>query len=30
VRDDFALWSGRYDEELTDIFKIQDELSAAS
>ena len=27
VRDDFALWSGRYDEELTDIFKIQDEVS---
>jgi serine/threonine-protein kinase len=27
VRDDFALWSGRYDEELTDIFKIQDEIS---
>ena len=27
VRDDFALWSGRYDEGLTDIFKIQDEVS---
>ena len=27
VRDDFALWAGRYDEELTDIFKIQDEVS---
>ena len=27
VRDDFALLSGRYDEELTDIFKIQDEVS---
>jgi adenylate cyclase len=27
VRDDFALWSGRYDRELTDIFAIQDEIS---
>ena len=27
VRDDFALWAGRYDEELSDIFKIQDEVS---
>src|SRR5215472_6114364 len=27
VRDDFPLWSGRYDEELTDIFKIQDKIS---
>jgi TolB-like protein/Flp pilus assembly protein TadD len=27
VRDDFPLWSGRYDRELTDIFSIQDEVS---
>jgi TolB-like protein len=27
VRDDFPLWSGRYDQELTDIFAIQDEIS---
>ena len=27
VRDDFPLWSGRYDEELTDVFAIQDEIS---
>src|SRR5262249_29707396 len=27
VRDDFALWSGRYDRELTDVFAIQDEIS---
>jgi TolB-like protein/Flp pilus assembly protein TadD len=27
VRDDFALWSGRYDKELTDVFAIQDEIS---
>lgn len=27
VRDDFPLWSGRYDRELTDIFAIQDEVS---
>jgi TolB-like protein/Flp pilus assembly protein TadD len=27
VRDDFPLWSGRYDRELTDIFVIQDEIS---
>jgi TolB-like protein len=27
VRDDFALWSGRYDRPLTDVFAIQDELS---
>jgi adenylate cyclase len=25
--DDFSLWSGRYDRELTDIFAIQDEIS---
>lgn len=27
VRDDFAMWSGRYDRELTDAFAIQDEIS---
>ena len=27
VRDDFALWSGKYDRELTDIFAIQEEIS---
>ena len=27
VSDDFPLWSGRYDQELTDIFAIQDEIS---
>ncbi len=27
VRDDFPLWSGRYDRVLTDIFAIQDEIS---
>src|SRR6266567_2153134 len=27
VRDDFPLWSCRYDRELTDIFAIQDEIS---
>src|SRR5262249_17295214 len=27
VRDDFPLWSGRYDRELTDIFAIQDEIA---
>ena len=27
VSDDFPLWSGRYDRELTDIFAIQDEIS---
>src|SRR5439155_17997325 len=27
VRDDFHLWSGRYDRELTDVFAIQDEIS---
>jgi TolB-like protein/Tfp pilus assembly protein PilF len=27
VRDDFPLWTGRYDRELTDIFAIQDEIS---
>jgi TolB-like protein len=25
--DDFPLWSGRYDRELTDVFAIQDEIS---
>jgi len=27
VRDDSALWSGRYDRELADVFAIQDEIS---
>lgn len=27
VRDDFPVWSGRYDRESTDIFSIQDEIS---
>jgi TolB-like protein/Flp pilus assembly protein TadD len=27
VRDDFPVWSGRYDRELTDIFAVQDEIS---
>ena len=27
VRDDFPLWSGRYERELTEIFAIQDEIS---
>ena len=27
VRDDFPLWSGGYDAELTDVFAIQDEIS---
>ena len=27
VRDDFPLWSGRYDRPLADVFAIQDELS---
>jgi TolB-like protein len=27
VRDDFPLWSGTYDEELTDVFAIQDKIS---
>jgi TolB-like protein len=27
VRDDFPLWSGRFDRELTDVFVIQDEIS---
>jgi TolB-like protein len=27
VRDDFAIWSGKYDRELTDVFAIQDEIS---
>ena len=27
VRDDFPLWSGKFDHELTDIFAIQDEIS---
>ena len=27
ARDDFSIWSGRYDRELADIFAIQDEIS---
>jgi TolB-like protein/Tfp pilus assembly protein PilF len=27
VRDDYPLWSGKYDRELTDVFTIQDEIS---
>src|SRR5207248_2487423 len=27
VRDDFPLWSGRYDRELPDVLAIQDEIS---
>lgn len=27
VRDDFPLWSARYDREMTDVFTIQDEIS---
>jgi TolB-like protein len=27
VRDDFSVWSGRFDRELTDVFAIQDEIS---
>src|SRR5262249_550221 len=27
VRDDFPLWSGKFDEELTDIFAIQDKIA---
>ena len=27
VHDDFPLWTGRYDRELTDVFAIQDEIS---
>jgi TolB-like protein/Flp pilus assembly protein TadD len=27
VRDDYPLWSGRYDREVIDIFAIQDEIS---
>ena len=27
VRDDFPLWTGKYDQELTDVFAIQDEMS---
>src|SRR5262249_49728620 len=27
VRDEFPVWSGRYDRELTDVFVIQDEIS---
>jgi len=27
VRDDFPIWSGKFDRELTDVFAIQDEIS---
>ena len=27
VRDDFPLWSGRYDRELADVVQVQDEIS---
>ena len=27
VRNDFPLWSGRYDQELSDVLAIQDEIS---
>ncbi len=27
VRDDFPLWSGRFDRELADVFAVQDEIS---
>jgi adenylate cyclase len=27
VRDDFPVWSGKYDRELTDVFAMQDEIS---
>ncbi|MEO8594083.1 MAG: tetratricopeptide repeat protein [Candidatus Solibacter sp.] len=27
VRDDFTMWSGKFDRELTDVFAIQDEIS---
>jgi len=27
VHDDFPLWSGKFDRELTDVFAIQDEIS---
>jgi TolB-like protein len=27
VRDDFPLWSGRFDRQLTDVFAIQDEIA---
>ncbi len=29
VRDDFPLWTGKYDRALTDVFAIQDEISRA-
>ena len=29
VRDDFPLWSEKYDRQLTDVFAIQDEISRA-
>jgi TolB-like protein/Tfp pilus assembly protein PilF len=27
VRDDFTLWSGKFDRELTDVFAVQEEIS---
>ena len=27
TRDDFAVWSGKYDQEVTDVFAIQDEIA---
>ena len=27
VRDDFPVWSGRFDRELTDVFAVQDEIA---
>src|SRR6202023_550013 len=27
VRDDFPIWAGKFDRELTDVFAIQDEIS---
>src|SRR5207302_1066698 len=27
VRDDFPLWAGKFDRELTDVFAIQDQIS---
>jgi TolB-like protein len=27
TRDDFAVWSGKYNQEVTDVFAIQDEIS---
>jgi adenylate cyclase len=27
ARDDFVVWPGRFDRELTDVFAIQDEIA---